>query len=166
MTPAALPSMLQRITRWPQLSPWRRAGLLFVFAWFTLGGAAHFVFTQAEMRIVPPWLGSPYALVMISGVCELLGAAGLVWHRSRRVAGVVLFLLTLAVTPANIYMLQHAMLFNIPHVLLVLRLPLQLGLLGVIAASAIVAAPEKDRRLSYTQVQKKPSRRKTRTGRK
>lgn len=111
---------------------------MFVFAWFALGGIAHFAFTNAEMRIVPPWIGSPHLLVMISGACELLGAAGVVWHRSRRLAGVGLFLLTLAVTPANVYMLQHAASFNVPTWLLVLRLPLQVALLWVIAASAIV----------------------------
>lgn len=141
MNPAAQPSIFQRITRWPLLGRWRRAGLVFVFAWFALGGIAHFAFTGAEMRIVPPWIGSPHMLVMISGVCELLGAAGVVWHRSRRLAGAGLFLLTLAVTPANIYMLQHAASFNVPIWLLVLRLPLQLALLGVITASAIVRAP-------------------------
>lgn len=141
MNSTAQPSIFHRITRWPLLGRWRRIGLVFVFVWFALGGIAHFAFTDAEMRIVPPWIGSPHTLVMISGVCELLGAAGVVWHRSRRLAGVGLFLLTLAVTPANIYMLQHAASFDVPSWLLVLRLPLQLALLGVIATSAITRSP-------------------------
>jgi uncharacterized membrane protein len=33
---------------------WQRAGLVFVFLWFALGGVAHFAFTETEMRIVPP----------------------------------------------------------------------------------------------------------------
>lgn len=30
------------------------AGLAFVFLWFFVGGIAHFVATETEMRIVPP----------------------------------------------------------------------------------------------------------------
>lgn len=71
--------------------------------------------------------------MVISGIFEWLGAAGLIWLRTRRAAGIGLFLLTLAVTPANIYMLQRPELFPIPWWLLVARLPLQLALLGVIA---------------------------------
>ena len=32
----------------------RALGLGFVFIWFFIGGIAHFVFTDLEMKIVPP----------------------------------------------------------------------------------------------------------------
>ena len=54
-----------------------RAALAGVFVWFFVGGIAHFVFTEAEMRIVPPCLPWPRGAVLVSGVLELLGAAGL-----------------------------------------------------------------------------------------
>lgn len=111
----------------------QRAALAFVFLWFLIGGIAHFVFSEAEMRIVPPWIPWPRAAVLVSGVFELLGAAGLLWRPSRRWAAWGLFALTLAVTPANVYMLQHPELFpSIPYWALVLRLPLQVVLLGLI----------------------------------
>jgi uncharacterized membrane protein len=113
----------------------RRAGLVFVFVWFLLGGIAHFAFTDLEMRIVPPVIPWPHATVLITGVFELLGAAGLCLPATRRAAGVGLFALTIAVTPANIYMWQHPELFNAPHWLLVLRLPLQAAFLALIAWS-------------------------------
>ncbi|WP_309626421.1 MauE/DoxX family redox-associated membrane protein [Methylibium sp.] len=113
----------------------RRAGLAVVFLWFLIGGLAHFVATDAEMRIVPPVIPWPRVAVLVSGVFELLGAAGLLWSRTRRAAGVGLFLLTLAVTPAHVYMLQQPELFDVPYTLLVLRLPLQAGLLWLIAWS-------------------------------
>ncbi len=115
----------------------RSVGLAIVFLWFVIGGAAHFLATDLEMRIVPPSLPWPRAAVLVSGVFELLGAAGLLWPPTRRAAGMGLFALTLAVTPAHLYMLQRPELFGVSHWALVLRLPLQAALLALIAWSAI-----------------------------
>jgi len=113
-------------------------GLAFVFLWFLVGGIAHFAFTETEMRIVPPWLPWPRAIVLVSGVFELAGAAGLLHPRTRRWAAWGLFALTIAVTPANVYMLQHAELFPaVPVWALVARLPLQVLLLVLIARVAL-----------------------------
>jgi uncharacterized membrane protein len=113
----------------------RSFGLAFVFLWFFLGGIAHFAATDLEMRIVPPYIAWPRATVLVSGVFELLGAAGLLLPRTRRAAGLGLFILTIAVTPANVYMLQRADSFGVPYWALVLRLPLQVALLALIAWS-------------------------------
>lgn len=111
----------------------RTVTLAFVFLWFFVGGVAHFAFTELEMRIVPPWIPWPREAVLISGVFELLGALGLIWRRTRRAAGWGLFALTIAVTPANIYMLQQAEMFPaVPYWALVARLPLQVLLLAAI----------------------------------
>lgn len=125
------------------LSRWRLAGIVFVFLWFFLGGIAHFVATTTEMRIVPPAVPLPRAVVLVSGVFELLGAAGLLPGRTRRAAGIGLFVLTLAVTPAHIYMLQRPELFGVPYWVLIARLPIQAALLVVIAWST--AAPARGR---------------------
>ena len=114
-------------------------GLGFVFLWFLIGGIAHFAATDLEMRIVPPYIPWPHAAVLVSGVFELLGAIGLLFRPTRRAAGLGLFLLTMAVTPANVYMLQRSELFNVPYWALVLRLPFQLALLALIAWSTDVA---------------------------
>jgi uncharacterized membrane protein len=111
-------------------------GLGAVFLWFFIGGIAHFAATDVEMRIVPPYIPWPRAAVLVSGVFELLGAAGLLYRPTRAAAGVGLFLLTLAVTPAHIYMLQRPELFGVPYWLLILRLPLQVALLSLIAWSS------------------------------
>ena len=113
----------------------RRAALVFVFLWFSIGGIAHFALTEVEMRAVPPVIPWPHAAVLVSGVFELLGAAGLLLPGARRAAGIGLFVLTIAVTPANVYMWQHADAFGVAGWLLLLRLPLQVVLLALIAWS-------------------------------
>jgi uncharacterized membrane protein len=133
-------SPLARFTGSNDMTPARRAGVCFVFAWFLIGGIAHFAATRTEMRIVPPSIPWPHATVLVSGVFELLGAIGVLWHRTRRAAGIGLLALTVAVTPANIYMLQHPNLFGIPAWLLIARLPLQAALLVLIAWSTVMKA--------------------------
>ena len=120
----------------------RLVGLVVVFLWFLIGGIAHFVATDIEMRIVPPCVPWPRAVVLVSGAFELLGAAGPLSSPTRRMAGFGLFALTIMVTPAHIYMLQRPELFNVPYWVLVFRLPLQVALLALIAWST---APPRSR---------------------
>ena len=117
------------------MSRGKLVGVAFVFLWFFIGGIAHFAATEMEMRIVPPYIPWPRAAVLVSGVFELLGAAGLLWRPTRRWAGIGLFALTVAVTPAHIYMVQQPELFPVPYWALLLRLPLQVALLVLIAWS-------------------------------
>ena len=111
----------------------RLTGLSLIFVWFAAGGVAHFALTETEMSIVPPYVAWPRAAVLVSGVFELLGAAGILYAATRRVALWGLFALTVAVTPCHIYMLQRPELFHVPYPLLVARLPLQAALLALIA---------------------------------
>ncbi len=125
-----------------------------MFLWFAIGGAVHFVATSTEMRIVPPWMPWPRAAVLISGALELIGAAGLLWQPTRRAAGIGLFLLTLAVTPAHFYMLQKPELFpSIPYWALILRLPIQVALLALIAWCTAVPRPRHSPRHSHSPSQ-------------
>jgi len=118
-----------------QLGKGQLAGLAFIFLWFFIGGIMHFAATATEARIVPPWFPWPVAAVLVSGVFELLGAFGILFAPTRRLAGIGLFVLTVAVTPAHIYMLQQPQLFPVPVWALWLRLPIQVALLWLIAWS-------------------------------
>jgi uncharacterized membrane protein len=76
--------------------------------------------------IVPSALPAPAALVLVSGVFEILGGAGLQVPRARRAASIGLVLLYVAVFPANLNMIfdAHAS-HGIAPWLLWARLPLQ-----------------------------------------
>lgn len=107
-------------------------GLSIVFVWFFVGGIMHFAATNVGASIVPPYIPWPVAAVLVSGAFELAGAVGILIPSTRKAAGIGLFLLTLAVTPVHIYMLQRPELFEIPVWALWLRLPLQVVLLWLI----------------------------------
>jgi uncharacterized membrane protein len=111
----------------------KKGVLALVFAWFAIGGAGHFVAPTFFMKIIPPGLPFRLEAVYISGFFELLGAAALLVPALRRMAGIGLVALTLAVTPANVYMWANPTLFPaIPEVLLGLRLVVQALLLAAI----------------------------------
>lgn len=80
--------------------------------------------------------------MLASGALELIGAVGLLLPSTRRAAAWGLFALTLAVTPANVFMLQQAQAFPaVPYWALLLRLPMQLVLLVLIWMLARARSP-------------------------
>ena len=114
-------------------SPWKTAGLAFVFLWFMGGGIGHFLAADFFAGIMPDYLPWHYPAVYISGVFEILGALGLLLPRWRRWAGNGLFVLTLVVSPANIHMWLNPELFpDVSETFLTLRLVVQVGLLACI----------------------------------
>ena len=114
-----------------QFTPIPRPSVCMIALLFAAAGTAHFVWPSAFVRIVPPYLPVPYALVYVSGAAELLGAVGVLVPGLRGYAGWGLILLSLAVFPANVHMALHPADFErIPAWALYLRLPLQFVLIG------------------------------------
>jgi uncharacterized membrane protein len=100
-------------------------GLLFVLA-----GVNHFVDTPFYLSMMPPYLPWHYALVIVSGVAEIVLGIALLIPKFCHLAAWGLIALLIAVFPANIYMASHPVLFpEIPTALLWVRLPLQLVLI-------------------------------------
>ena len=74
---------------------------------YAAAGAIHLVNPAPFLTIMPPWVPAPEAVVALTGIAELLGAAGLVqpWSLAlRRAAGWGLAAYALCVWPANV---QH-----------------------------------------------------------
>lgn len=72
-----------------------------LIAFYGVAGVAHLVFTDAMVRIVPASVPQPQAVVIATGLCELVGAAALVMPRWRVAAGWALAAYALCVWPAN-----------------------------------------------------------------
>jgi uncharacterized membrane protein len=84
---------------------WPQAVAVGLAAMFVMTGVAHFVpaMRRDMIAIVPPRLPAPELLVTVTGVFELVGAAGLLYPPTRIAAAVCLFVLMLIMFPANIY---------------------------------------------------------------
>lgn len=89
----------------------RRAVMrLLMAAFYLVAGVLHIVAPAGFVLIVPDAVPWPETTVMVTGLCEIAGAAGLMTKRLRRAAGIALAVYAVCVFPANI---KHA-LFIVP----------------------------------------------------
>jgi uncharacterized membrane protein len=110
----------------------RRVAFVLLGIFLMVAGLNHFAHPRPYERIVPAWLPAPGVLVAISGVCEILGGVGVLFPATRKLAGIGLIALLIAVFPANLNMAQnpgHYADLGTPA-LLYARLPLQLVLIA------------------------------------
>jgi len=85
------------------LASWQASASFALAAMFVFTGIAHFTKTRHDMaRMVPRIFARPLWMVYFTGVCELLGAAGLILPRTRWAASAALIVMLLAMFPANI----------------------------------------------------------------
>ncbi|PKP92134.1 MAG: hypothetical protein CVT77_09950 [Alphaproteobacteria bacterium HGW-Alphaproteobacteria-16] len=72
---------------------------------YCVAGVAHLCVPAAFLTVMPAWVPWPQEVIWWTGVCEILGAAGLLSRRFRRLAAAMLALYAVCVFPANV---QHA----------------------------------------------------------
>jgi uncharacterized membrane protein len=94
---------------------------------FCFTAAAHFNSMRPDMiAMVPPSVPNPEFMVTFTGICEILGAIGLLVPRTRRFAAAALIVFLLAVLPANIHAAQSGVTFRgAPPTPIVPRIALQ-----------------------------------------
>lgn len=84
----------------------RTAARCALAAIYLFAGVLHLTLPGPFLSIIPPWVPYPGHVVVLTGLAELAGAAGLLVPRLRRAAAVGLALYAVCVFPANI---QHAL---------------------------------------------------------
>ncbi len=103
-----------------------RVGLSLFFAFTALG---HFVRTEEMSAMLPPSVPYRVGLIYLTGVFELLGAAGVWLPRLRRLTGLCLLVMLVAVLPANVYSAINRVEFGghgVGPAYLLVRVPFQL----------------------------------------
>lgn len=66
-------------------------------------GVIHLRSAPGFLSIMPAWVPYPLAVVLLTGVCEILGGLGLLIPRLRWISGVMLALYAICVYPANLH---------------------------------------------------------------
>ncbi len=80
----------------------RRASLVVLAVAYAAAGVLHLTLPGPFVSITPSWVPWPQTVIQVTGLCELLGAAGLLIPRTRKLAAVMLALYAVCVFPANI----------------------------------------------------------------
>lgn len=75
---------------------------------FLLTASGHWGKRRPDLiRMVPPFFSRSDLLVTLTGILEILGAIGLIIPSTSRAAAACLFILLLAMFPANVYAARH-----------------------------------------------------------
>lgn len=108
---------------------------------FCFTATAHFNSLRPDMvAMVPPGVPNPGLMVTITGICEILGALGLVVARSRRMAALALIVMLLAILPANIHAAHAGVtLRGAPATPILPRVALQVLFIGLLWWSGVRA---------------------------
>ena len=108
-------------------NPWH---LYLMAAMYIFAGIMHFVKPKMYMRIMPRYLPNHKLLVILSGIAEVLLGIGLCFEATKAIAiyGIVVMLIIFLLV--HFYMLSgEKASAGIPKWILILRIPLQFGLM-------------------------------------
>lgn len=99
-------ALIMQFLRLPK-TPLRVLSLLGLAMFFIAIGCDHFIRPNFYVGIMPPYLPAHLELVYLSGLFEILGGLAVLIGALRRLAGVGLMVLLVAVYPANVHMAMH-----------------------------------------------------------
>lgn len=128
-----------------RLSSWREAGRGALVIMFLFTGFSHFSSLKHDFAaMIPAPLPGGLWVVYMTGAFEIAGAIGLLIHRTRRLAGVCLALLLVALFPANVNAIVNGIPLggNAPTPLWV-RAPMQLLYIGLVWWTSIKKDPHR-----------------------
>jgi uncharacterized membrane protein len=122
----------------PAFTTWQESARDALSLMLVFTGVSHFTFMKEDfVRMMPPSIPWPRAMVYFTGICEIAGAVGLLLPEFRRVAAYALITFFLAVLPANIHAARAGVtLRGKPATSLWLRIPMQILFIGIAFWSA------------------------------
>lgn len=122
-----------------RLSSWREASLIAVVIMFVFTGATHFTAMRHDYAaMLPGTLSGNVGLIYLTGALQIAGAVGLLISRTRRLAGICLVLLLVAMFPGNMYAAVNEVPFRgEPPTPLWLRTPIQLFFIGMVLWTSV-----------------------------
>jgi uncharacterized membrane protein len=117
-----------------RLSSWQEAGLVAVAIMFLFTGSTHFTAMKHDYAaMLPGFAPMKVSIIHMTGALQIAGAIGLLVPRTRRLAGLGLALLLVAMFPGNVYAALNDVPFRgEPPTPLWLRTPIQLFYIGMI----------------------------------
>jgi uncharacterized membrane protein len=121
------------------LDSWAAAVRVGLAAMLLFTAVAHFNHLRHDLvRMMPPGIPAPMAMVYFTGLCEIAGAIGLLVPRTRRAAAWALIVFFLAILPANIHAARAGVtLAGAPVTKVAIRVPVQALFIGLTWWSAL-----------------------------
>lgn len=97
---------------------------------YVFAGIMHFVYPKAYLKIMPPYLPAPKFLVALSGIAEILLGIGLCFSSTQKLSIYLIILMLIVFLVVHFHMLfgKNAS-AGLPKWVLILRIPLQFGLM-------------------------------------
>ena len=117
-----------------RLSSWKEAGLIAVVIMFLFTGSTHFSDMKHDYAaMLPGFVPMKVWVIHLTGALQIAGAVGLLVPQTRRLAGICLALLLVAMFPGNVYAAINEVPFRgEPPTPLWLRTPIQLLFIGMV----------------------------------
>ena len=127
-----------------RLSSWRDAGRFALVIMFLFTGFSHFSSLKHDFAaMIPAPLPNGLWVIYLTGLFEIAGAVGLLIPRTRKLAGMCLVLLLVALFPANVYAaLNEIPLRGEAATPLWIRTPMQLLYIGMVWWTSIKERPK------------------------
>src|SRR4028119_1756146 len=143
--------LLLRAVGWlgvKQLSSWRDAGRGALAIMFLFTGISHFTSMKYDFAaMIPAPLPNDLWVIYLTGVLEIAGAIGLLIPQTRKLAGICLVLLLVALFPANVFAaLNEVTLRGAAATPLWARAPMQLLYIGMVWWTSIKEPAESRQR--------------------
>lgn len=85
---------------------WQRRSRIGLAIFYGIAGIFHLALPKPFLGIMPTWVPDAPDVILLTGICEIAGAIGLLVPAVRRYAGIALAAYAICVFPANI---KHAL---------------------------------------------------------